>query len=181
MPKIVRMDRSLCAQRVRAAIFMEFHRGIAHFSIRRVLKLWDAEIRLSVLLFFPILNKYPPGDILRAIYGKVNPAVKTMASSSQVALLVFAGILLVAGGMIGAPDGRLLALALAGLCAFPILISGSRIQRISAIIILALVVSLAIPAWRQHREDRHNKRPGLNEGMKPISQIPSTYGFCRHL
>jgi hypothetical protein len=98
--------------------------------------------------------------------------MKTFASSSQVALLVFAGIFLILSGMIGSPDGRLLALLIAGLCALPILIFGSsQIRRIFAILILAAVISQAIPAWRQHQEDRHPKRPGLNVEMKTISRV----------
>ena len=103
--------------------------------------------------------------------------MKTLAPSSQVALLVFAGIFIILGGMIGSPDGRLLALAIAGLCALLILISGSsRMRRICAIIFLAVVLFQAIPAWREHRQDSHNRRPSVNGEMKP-----STSEFCRRL
>jgi uncharacterized membrane protein YedE/YeeE len=116
------------------------------------------------------LNKSSSGDILEALYRKGNPVVKILTPSSQVALLVFAGIFLILGGMIGSPDGRLFALVIAGLCTLPVLISGSSgIQRILAIIFLAAVVFQAIPAWRQHRNDSHNRKLRLNSEMKTRS------------
>jgi hypothetical protein len=86
-----------------------------------------------------------------------------MVASSQIALLVFAGIFVVLGGMIGSPDGRLLALSIAGLLALILLFRGSsRIRRILALLIMAAVVLQAIPAWRQHRSfsNRHRVSPG---------------------
>jgi hypothetical protein len=113
------------------------------------------------------LNKSSSGDILEGLYREGTPIVKILTPSSQVALLVFAGIFIILGGMIGSPDGRLLALAIAGLCTLPVLISGSsQIQRILAIIFLAAVVFQAIPAWRQHRNDSHNRKLRLNREMK---------------
>jgi hypothetical protein len=82
----------------------------------------------------------------------VKSFVLKMVASSQIALLVFAGIFVVLGGMIGSPDGRLLALSIAGMLALLLLFrSSSRIRRILALLILAAVVLQAIPAWRQHR------------------------------
>jgi hypothetical protein len=86
-----------------------------------------------------------------------------MAVSSQVALLVFAGIFAVLGGMIGSPDGRLLALSVAGLLGFILLFCGaSLIRRLLALLVLAAVVLQAIPALRQHRSlpDRYRASPG---------------------
>jgi hypothetical protein len=75
-----------------------------------------------------------------------------MVASSQIALLALAGIFVVLGGAIGSPDGRLLALSIAGLFAIILLFFGSsRIRRILAFLILVSVVLQAIPAWRQHR------------------------------
>jgi hypothetical protein len=91
-----------------------------------------------------------------------------MVASSQFALLVFAGIFVVLGGMIGSPDGRLLALSIAGLLALILLLRGSsRILRILALLILAAVVLQAIPAWRQHRSlsDRYRVSPRINSSV----------------
>jgi hypothetical protein len=82
--------------------------------------------------------------------------VKAIAPSSQIALLVFAGILITLGGMIGSPDGRLLVLVLAGLCTLPIIIlDSSLIRRMLAAILLVAAIFQVIPAWHQHREDSH--------------------------
>jgi hypothetical protein len=122
------------------------------------------------------LNKSSSSDILEVLYREGKPAVKVLASSSQSALLVFAGIFIILGGMIGSPDGRLLALAIAGLCALFILILGSsRMRRICAIIFLAAALFQAIAAWRQHREDSHG-RPSLHSEM-----VTNTSSFWRHL
>jgi membrane protein implicated in regulation of membrane protease activity len=84
-----------------------------------------------------------------------------MIASSQTAFLVLAGIFAILSGMILTPDGRLLPLFIAGLIAVIILFVGSsRAKRFIALIILAVVVYLFIPAWQQYRShlDQYRNR-----------------------
>lgn len=94
-----------------------------------------------------------------------------MAAASQNALLAFALIFVILGGLIGSPDGRLFALAISGLCAIAVLFCGStRTRRILSLLLLAAVILQAIPAWREHRNARHFRRPGANAGAGQMSQ-----------
>jgi membrane protein implicated in regulation of membrane protease activity len=87
------------------------------------------------------------------------------AESSQTALLVLAGILMLLGNMIPSPGGRLLLLIIAGLVAAAVLLLGSfPVRRVIAFLILAIVVFQSLAAWRQYRSESDRYRHGAHPG-----------------
>ena len=90
-----------------------------------------------------------------------------MKGSSSTALLVFAAVLAVVGGMIASPDGRLLTLIVAGLMTLLVLFFGaSLIRRVIALAILVGVVLQAVPAWREFGSRPDSYRTHARESQK---------------
>jgi len=90
-----------------------------------------------------------------------------MNPSSQVALLVIACASAILGSMILSPDGRLLPLFVAGLIAVILLsVDSSLIKKCLALLLLASVVYLILPAWKQYRSHLDQYRNRATSGGK---------------
>lgn len=75
-----------------------------------------------------------------------------MKESSVNALLVLSIILIIPGTAIMSPDGRIFFLALAGICAAVAAIGGKgRVKRITAVLIIAVVLGLSLATYSEHR------------------------------
>ena len=75
-----------------------------------------------------------------------------ISRSSGTALIVLSGSSVLLGGMLQSPEAGLLSFALAGLLAAPAAcVPRFRAGRIAALFLLALAVTLAIPACRRAR------------------------------
>lgn len=84
------------------------------------------------------------------------------------ALLVLSIILLIPGTAIISPDGRLLFLVLAGICAAVAAIGGkSKGKRVAAILIFAAVLGLTISTYSEYRVsfDKY-KKSGTHQPAK---------------
>jgi len=88
-----------------------------------------------------------------------------LKDSSIKALLVMSVVLLVPGIMIMSPDGRLFFIVLAGICAAIAAIGGkTKGRRITAIVIFAAVLGLAVSTYSEHRVsfDKYRNAAGRN-------------------
>lgn len=89
-----------------------------------------------------------------------------MKESSANALLAFSIILLLPGMMIISPDGRLVCLILAGICALLAAIGGkTKGKKIAAIAVFAVIFGLAISTYSEFRTfyDGYRERVGRHK------------------